>query len=326
MLKVSSVTAIVLALVAIMVSLPSSFAANSSSIEDIIVAQKRYVLYNSRRLSGECLDTCVTKSPTASPTIETGGATPAPTCEDKIDIDVCVAIDNSGSICSVGTPKLCTNCNPNQPCTAGEGGATGDGMCCGNYKEVATFSKNYINSLNGVGSVSVVKYGSTASVASPQGTAAAAVAAIDSEAYSGGYTNTEDAIYQCKNELQGTTNPVIVLVTDGTPTACRKKGGGYKTIFQGGCNTGNCNGCINGYPVDAATTLADEAASAGMSLVPVVINSVSSNVDALELLARCPTGAAGADCDVNDYKNLSVATIGDLDTLLEGLIMTTECA
>jgi hypothetical protein len=324
MLKVSSGTAIVLALVAIMVSLPSSFAANSSSIEDIIVAQKRYVLYNSRRLSGECLDVCVTKSPTASPTIETGGATPAPTCEDKRDIDVCVAIDNSGSICSVGQPKLCEDCNPNQPCTAGD--ATGDGMCCGNYRDVATFSKNYINSLNGVGSVSVVKYGSTASVASAQGTAAAAINAIDTKAYSGGYTNTEDAIYQCKNELQGTTNPVIVLVTDGTPTACRRKNGGFKTIFNGDCNEGNCALCPNGDPVTAALTLANEAASAGMSLVPVVINSVSTAVDTLESLARCPTGAAGADCDVNDYKNLSVGTIGDLDTLLEGLIMTTECA
>merc|ERR1711933_272106 len=132
-------------------------------------------------------------------------------------------------------------------------------------------------------------YGSTATVASPQGTAAEVVDAIDSQAYSGGYTNTEDAIFQCKNELQGTTNPVIVLVTDGTPTACRKKNGGYKTIFNGDCNEGNCPQCENGDPVAAATKLADDAASAGISLVPVVINSVSSNVDALELLARCPT-------------------------------------
>lgn len=323
MLKVSSIKAIVLALVAIMVSIPSSAAANSSTIEDIIVNEKRYVLYNSRRLSGECLDICVTKNPTASPVIETGGSTPDPTlsptvhvCEEKKVIDVCVAIDNSGSICTEGNnPKLCSDCDSNQPCESG-GVATNVDLCCGNYEGVTTFAKNYVSSLNGLGTVSVVKYGSTASVISPQGSADDAETAIETSAYTGGYTNTEDAIKKCKKELKGTANPVIVLITDGTPTACNGDNR-FRTQWNHG---GECD---NGPPADAAIALANKASRAGMSLVPVVINSVSKNVAQLSDLARCPVN--DSNCDVESYKNLHVDNIENLGDVLDSLILSTGC-
>lgn len=47
------------------ITVPSS----SASIESIIHKQKRFVLYNSRRLAGECLPVCQTRTPTDSPTM-----------------------------------------------------------------------------------------------------------------------------------------------------------------------------------------------------------------------------------------------------------------
>lgn len=327
MFRAASIGAIVLALMAIMVSIPSSFAMKNQSrtIEEITMDQKRYILYNSRRLSGECLDICVTNAPTGSPIAEaqTVEPTASPTiaiCEDKKEINVCVAIDNSGSICSEGSPRLCSNCNPNEPCEA-EGFVAG-GLCCGNYQHLTTFATNYINNL-GAGTFSVVKFGTTASAVSPQGTAGDAKTAIATSAYTGGYTNTEDAIYQCKEQLTGQTNPVIVLVTDGTPTACRRKGGGYRTISNSNCSNSRCDDCINGAPQKAAEALANEAAQAGMSVVPVVIQSVSRNINQIEKFAKCPVG--DSSCDVNAYKNLQVDDIDEIDSLLESLVLTTGC-
>jgi len=329
MFRVTSIGAI-LALVAIVASVPSSVAMKTKSrtIEEINVTEKRFVLYNSRRLTGECLDICVTKNPTASPTIEAAAATADPStsptaaiCEEKRAIDVCLAIDNSGSVCSSGSsPQLCYNCNANQSCKAGE--QTFNSLCCGNYEHLTTFASNYIDNL-GEGTFSVVKFGTTANVISPQGTEEDAKTAIATSAYTGGYTNTDDAIYRCKNELAGKPNPVIVLITDGTPTACRKKGGGYKTISDSGCSSTSCNGCINGAPLDAAIAMADEASDANMSVVPVVINSISRSVEKIERLARCPKNDSG--CNVNDYKGIQVDDIDEVDELLKDLVLSTGC-
>jgi hypothetical protein len=41
---------------------------NSDSIEEITLSEKRFVLYNSRRLTGECLPICTAEAPTVEPT------------------------------------------------------------------------------------------------------------------------------------------------------------------------------------------------------------------------------------------------------------------
>jgi hypothetical protein len=279
---------------------------------------------------GECITMAPTPQPTLPPVAPTDSPTPEetkpPPTTDSLcgeEIDVCVAIDNSGSICSEGTPRLCDACNPNQPCAA-NGDLSSEGTCCGNYNTVSGFAVDYINSLGGKGSVSVVKFGSLATVASPQGTGADAVAAIGASSYTGGYTNTEQAITKCTEQLAGTANPVIVLVTDGTPTACaRSDPTKFKTIFQGDCNTNNCPQCPNGDPANGAEVVAGQAAAAGITIVPVIVSSVSSNVDQLEALARCPVDST--DCDIDDYKGLVVGSVDQIGSLLQDLVGLTEC-
>merc|ERR1711933_332625 len=230
--------------------------------------------------------------------------------------------DNSGSVCSSGSsPQLCSNCNAAQSCTAGE--FVEGGLCCGNYQHLTSFATQYVNLLSADSTVSVVKFGTTAGVISPQGSKEDATNAITTSAYTGGFTNSDDALYKCKRELANSENPVIVMITDGTPTACRKKNGGYKTISNSNCSDSRCNDCINGPPLDAAIAMANEAAAAGMSVVPVVINSISRSVEKIERLARCPND--DPSCDVNSYKNLQVNDIDQIDELLESLVLTTGC-
>ena len=241
-------------------------------------------------------------------------------CEKKKAIDLCLALDNSGSICSEGTPQLCNNCNKDQECSAG-GEVVANGSCCGNYAGLEDFAKEYIASLSGDGTVSVVKYGSVASTIAQQGTPGAAIKAIESSSYTGGFTNTEMAIDKCIEQLKGTPNPMIVLVTDGTPTACRKKGttNKYVHIYKEGCSDVECNACEHGPPKDAAETMADMAQDLEMHLIPVVISGVSEDSLYLEKLARCPSG------DPVAYMNLHVDRPDEISAILNDLIKVTGC-
>ena len=83
-------------------------------------------------------------------------------CEVKIN--VCVAIDNSGSICTNSglSPRLCSSCES----TCREGGPP-DGnsdLCCANYEGVTDYAIDLITNTDIIDTVSAVKYGSTASV------------------------------------------------------------------------------------------------------------------------------------------------------------------
>ena len=60
-----------------------------------------------------------------------------------------------------------------------------------------------------------------------------------------------------------------------------------------------------------------------MTIVPVVINSVSSDIDVLHNLARCPDEG---DYDCGDrYKNLEVGDVDELETILNDLVELTGC-
>jgi len=285
---------------------------------------------------GECIKPPQTLHPTIAPVAPTeepteaprsDGATVAPSasCGEK-KIDVCVAIDMSGSICSSGNnPELCLSCDQNGSCDAG--GFVEGGMCCENNQAVANFASQYIDALDASsdsgGTYSVVHFASNANVASGQGNANNAKDAISTTAYTGGYTNIEDAIDKCMGELRGKENPAIVLISDGTPTACTTANGSYKTRFQPTCSKDECADCPNGGAETAATTLADNASAAGMSLIPVVISSVSTTQNFLESLAKCP--ADSRDCVVENYKGLQVDSVESLNAVLEPLIQVTAC-
>ena len=124
-------------------------------------------------------------------------------------------------------------------------------------------------------------------------------------------------------ELRGKDNPAIVLISDGTPTACTTANGSYKTRWQPNCSKDTCADCPNGGAETAATTLADNASAAGMSIIPVVISSVSTTQNFLESLAKCP--ADSRDCVVENYKGLQVDSVESLNAVLEPLIQVTAC-
>merc|ERR1711924_244123 len=137
---------------------------------------------------------------------------------------------------------------------------------------MGTYATDVISSTTFIDTVSAVKYGSTASVISPQGSPADTIAAIESSPYTGGYTNTEAALTECKNQLAGKDHPYIILITDGTPTACNG-GSDFKTSVGGrdrDCVLGDCPGCPNGDPQVAAISLADQSAAEGITIIPVV--------------------------------------------------------
>merc|ERR1712176_335405 len=250
-----------------------------------------------------------TEEPTEAPRSDGATVAPSASCGEK-KIDVCVAIDMSGSICSSGNkPELCLSCDQNGSCDAG--GFVEGGMCCENNQAVANFASQYIDALDASsdsgGTYSVVHFASNANVASGQGNAKNA---ISTTAYTGGYTNIEDAIDKCMGELRGKDNPAIVLISDGTPTACTTANGSYKTRWQPNCSKDTCADCPNGGAETAATTLADNASAAGMSIIPVVISSVSTTQTFLESLAKCP--ADSRDCVVENYKGLQVDSVESL--------------
>lgn len=76
------VVATILALTTL--SKPVHAISNSNTINEIITDQRRFVLFNSRRLTGECLPICIDEGVTTTPT--TSPTTDAPTYEQTGDI------------------------------------------------------------------------------------------------------------------------------------------------------------------------------------------------------------------------------------------------
>ena len=85
---------------------------------------------------------------------------------------------------------------------------------------------------------SVVSFATDATIRATLTSANDATSVIDGLAYTGGWTNTEDALQKCQDTLPNTdptTKNVILLFTDGTPTKCTQtssdigaQGGGAK--------------------------------------------------------------------------------------------------
>jgi len=105
----------------------------------------------------------------------------------------------------------------------------------------------------------------------------AAKAAVNGIVYTGGWTNTEQAILKCNATLNTSTADVkfIALFTDGAPT-----------VF-GFTDTGPSPGCnSDGGPVgsdcrNAAVDAADAAKAAGIQIATVLVSTVSATEDFL---------------------------------------------
>jgi hypothetical protein len=141
-------------------------------------------------------------------------------------VNVCFALDMSGSVCSPDFSKP-------QQCFACQGGCNENpfnlATCCSNFKDVKTFAIAMIESLDSEESMtsresfSVVKFATSASVVTGLAPSSEIVKKLNDLVYSGGYTNHAAAIDSCQQTLSAPTTDadrknVILFVTDGVAT------------------------------------------------------------------------------------------------------------
>jgi hypothetical protein len=164
--------------------------------------------------------------------------------------------------------------------------------------------------LNGNVVVGFVKFATTAVTVLGLSTPATAITTINTTAYSGGFTNTADAINKCRLVLTAgnNTKKILVLLTDGNPTACLNLVG-----CPGSCpSTGNT--CTNGATTiaNAQATLAKNS-SPNITLIPVGVGS-NATISTTNL-ANWGTGG--------NY--LTVADFDDLPSIIANLTDAVLC-
>jgi len=216
---------------------------------------------------------------------------PMPTPCQK-ELDVCIAVDESGSVCSkiIGQPKLCeeasveegdgscdvvidgiTTCNGPESDECNYAAPENGGNRCEKFNVV---TKSFVAALieklqiqifpEGGNSLRVgaVEYGTDAKVTSVLTNPADATTAVNGIAYSGGFTNLEDSIKKCQETLAGSSAPVIVLVGDGVATTDTS---GFR------CTGNNAESMVC---KTAAKEAADEAKLAGIQIATVHLDDV----------------------------------------------------
>jgi len=147
-------------------------------------------------------------------------------------------------------------------------------------KDFATFLIGNLTASPEIGEArfGVVEFATNSEVTSALTTPGNAITAVNGIVYTGGWTNTEQAIRNCTETLKDSTadEKSIVLLTDGAPTTF------------GEFATGRADGCTeNGGPKDspcreAAVTAADEAKALGINLATVLVSTVSADGSFLE--------------------------------------------
>ena len=112
----------------------------------------------------------------------------------------------------------------------------------------------------------------------------AAKAAVNGIVYTGGWTNTEQAIRNCTATLNTSTadERITVLLTDGAPTAFGEfaTGRGLNCTADGGPKDSLCR--------QAAVTAADEAKALGINMATVLVSTISATGDFLEVNISSP--------------------------------------
>ncbi|KAL7559628.1 hypothetical protein ACA910_015313 [Epithemia clementina (nom. ined.)] len=256
-----------------------------------------------------------TRSPTNAPTNAptTKAATNSPTkkttvvagteCEDK-PINICMAIDMSGSICSPPNDVGSCQAYDDTPCiTKCRNTTLNKDTCCSNYKKERDFAVNFINRFaSGDIHTSEQQYSlvsfSTESFTISTLTASTSdmIASVNKLKYWGGGTNTGEAIRMCYDTLKDKTDSenVIVLMTDGTPTRS-----------------------IPGYDYAGhlfyAQAQAYNAKDAGMRLATVAINTGHLQMQNLISLASGDDYVIG----VNSFDSLNTSIVDKLAAIVK---------
>ena len=150
--------------------------------------------------------------------------TGSPTCSDK-KINVCIAVDMSGSICwppndtRIGT---CVSNNQGSCVDKCHDDTLTRGNCCQNFVKQKEFLDKFIDHFSADTDYSLVSFADLATLEQGMITGQSEIdGTISSLVYSGGGTNTGDAIRECHSTFdlqQQDEENVIVIVTDGKPT------------------------------------------------------------------------------------------------------------
>jgi len=210
-------------------------------------------------------------------------------CPKNKPVSVCFALDESGSVCSIGTSRNCDDLQNN----AGEENAQCDYLnnCPKFNNSTKTFAKDIITSINGVSGAefSVVTFATNSNIDTGLTSMDTSKSIIDALEYSGGQTNTQAAIVDCRRELTSAPEgnvKYIVMITDGLPTQNKN-----------GNPVGNpCNSCIQ-----EAREEADIAKGLGITLITIGVESVSFDPEFLEELS-----SPGQNFMVDNYDELRI--------------------
>jgi hypothetical protein len=181
-------------------------------------------------------------------------------------------------------------------------------LCCQNYQDAITFSEAVVSGFNNItdmnGSYGFVRFATSATEITGLTSAMIVTEFLTNTSFSGGQTNTEQAIRFCTNVLdEGTTaKRILVLLTDGNPNVCSSNTIGPVM----GCP---CTSCIN-----PSTTAANNAAAAARNknytVLPVGV------------------GTSISESNLNNWGNGTFLTVDDfdeLDSILDDLIDEVVC-
>jgi len=214
-------------------------------------------------------------------------------CPVSKPVSVCIALDESGSVCSIGSPNQCDQLAAGIPSS----NCDYENNCPSFNNDTKDFARTLITGLDAVAesSFSVVTFARYANKDIGLTSAISAVNTVDNIHYSGGWTNTQAAIEECRRELENAPEDhlkFLVMVTDGLPTnnkADKPQGS-------------DCTSCYN-QAVSEATIAKDD----DVTIIAVGVGSVSFD-DALLL-----------DIASDSNHVFSVTDYDQLDTVIDGV-------
>ena len=272
--------------------------------------------------------------PSSVPSLDPSGApsfipstSQLPTCSPAVDVNVCIAIDDSGSICSpTQTCKKCDQFPLESSCDCCDTSAFSN-LCCKAFTQATVFADKILNGIEAAGfasqlkQYSAVQFSQDATIIQNLTTNVMdATASISSYKYKGGGTNTEGAIDRCRDLLTGEQNAVIVLITDGRPTRCLD-GNGEPTAKKNKC-AGDRS--AQEAAENAASSAATSTASvSGISIIPVSVLNDAAAVADLDKLARCAGQDATEPC--KDNQGISADNFDQVDEIIRKIVVTVNC-
>ena len=240
-------------------------------------------------------------------------------------MNLCVALDESGSVCSKGDAASCTGCQ----CDRGSTSSTcrcaehydrwrcDYGHCdcrnsCPRFNGATDSTKAFATSFiqkfdqeaqsRGATSTqfSVVSFADRATAQQGLTSATVAANAVTNLEYTGGYTNTQDALKTCQETFAGHTDPttrnVMLVFTDGTPTMvvnsrqkCRNYIAADFTDVPYNPNAPGCKDSGNEYCLCAhdAQVEAESIKAAGTTISTLFVKPASTATNACPGSARC---------------------------------------